>query len=47
MFRIEVKRLPGSKMPKDAAGAFVNCVVPGKNKDEAEALLKLALEERN
>ena len=45
LFRIEVKGLPGSKMPSDATGAYVNCVVPGEDKNKAELVLKAALKE--
>ncbi len=44
-FRIEVKGLAGCQLPGAIKGAFVNCVIPGRNKNEAKQKLKKALRE--
>ena len=44
MFLIEIKGMSGgNKMPKNVEGAFVNCIVPGADKNSAEELLKETL----
>lgn len=45
LVRVEVKGDKGSAMPTDAKGAFVNCVVPGKDRDDAIHKLEKALAE--
>jgi len=43
--RIEVRGLEGCQMPKDVKSAFVNCVVPAADRDEAMKKLETTLNE--
>lgn len=42
-FRIEIKGLSGSLLPKEAKGAFLNCISAGKNQEDAKERMLNAL----